>query len=340
MSGRGRPGRPLSRRAALSGVAAVAATGFAPARTRAAPRRDRLTIAGMPATPTVLLARVLETGALAPYVEAPQLQVWRTLDELRAGVRSGAYDVVGLPTDAAAALFNGGAAIRLLDVVAWGLLYLVGRDASVTRIEDLAGRRITVAFRGEAPDLIVRLVLRRLGLDPDRDVSLDYVATPAETARRLLEGETDLAVVPEPLATAILLRSAASAAPVRRIADLTAVYGALTGRPRGLPKAGLAVSEALVETNPALVTTLHRASVAAASWVRAEPAAAARLGSEPLALPAAVIEGSLPFFRLDVVAAASVRTNLEQYFGELAAVAPDVLGGSLPPARFYWGDPA
>lgn len=334
------PARRLSRRTIVAGLAA-ATTAFASGRAGATtPRLDRLVIAGMPATPTVLLARAIAAGALAPYADAPTLRVWRTLDELRAGVRTGSFDFVALPTDACASLFNGGAPIRLVDVLAWGLLYLLGRDPAVERVDQLAGRRVTVAFRGEAPDLILRLVLRRLGLDPDRDVTLDYVATPAETARRFLAGETDLAAVPEPVATAVLLRAAQSGPPARRIADLTAVYGNLTGRPRGLPKAGLAASEALVQSRPELVAAMHAACAAAADWVRSDPAAAGRLGSEPLALPAAVIEGSLPYFRLDVVTAAAAKHDLEQYFADLTAVAPEVLGGPPPPAGFYWGAPA
>ncbi|MDC7788543.1 ABC transporter substrate-binding protein [Rhodoplanes sp. TEM] len=333
----------VSRRAAVTGLAAVAsmlAVGRSGASDPAAPaaaRLDRLVIAGMPATPTVLLARGIAAGTLAPHVAAPALKVWRTLDELRAGVRTGAYDLVALPTDAAASLFNAGAPIRLVGVLAWGLLFLIGRDPAVTGVEALAGRRVTVAFRGEAPDLILRLVLRRLGLDPDRDVVLDYVATPAETARKLLAGETDLAAVPEPVATAVLMRAAQSDRPMRRIADLTAVYGALTGRTRGLPKAGLAASEALLQARPELVAAVHAACGAAVDWVRADPAAAGRLGSEPLALPAAVVEASLPHFRLDVVTAAAARDDIERYYADLVGVAPNVLGGAPPPARFYWG---
>ncbi|RAI45262.1 ABC transporter substrate-binding protein [Rhodoplanes roseus] len=335
----------VSRRAALAGLATTAWTlasgrsGASETGGLAAGQIERLVIAGMPATPTVLLARAIASGAFASHVTTPTLTVWRTLDELRAGVRTGAYDLVALPTDAAASLFNAGAAIRLVDVLAWGLLFLIGR-ADVQRVEQLAGRRVTVAFRGEAPDLILRLVLRRLGVDPDRDVELDYCGSPAETARRLLAGETDLAALPEPVATAVLMRAAPSDRPVRRIADLTAAYGALVGRPRGLPKAGLVASEALLQSRPELVVAAHAACVTAADWVRAEPAAAGRLGAEPLDLPAAVIEASLPHFRLDVVTAAAAHDDIAHYYADLTAVAPNVLGGPLPPARFYWGDTA
>lgn len=45
-------------------------------------------------------------------------------------------------------------------------------DLSITRPEDLKGKRIGTGTPGSTPDRITRLILRKLGLDPEKDVVL------------------------------------------------------------------------------------------------------------------------------------------------------------------------
>jgi ABC-type nitrate/sulfonate/bicarbonate transport system substrate-binding protein len=45
-------------------------------------------------------------------------------------------------------------------------------EATIKQPEDLKGKKIGTAEAGSTPDLLTRLALRRLGLDPDRDVTL------------------------------------------------------------------------------------------------------------------------------------------------------------------------
>lgn len=45
-------------------------------------------------------------------------------------------------------------------------------EAAIRQPEDLKGKKIGTAEAGSTPDLLTRLALRRLGLDPDRDVTL------------------------------------------------------------------------------------------------------------------------------------------------------------------------
>ncbi|MFJ9346677.1 ABC transporter substrate-binding protein [Streptomyces sp. NPDC101237] len=64
-------------------------------------------------------------------------------------------------------------------------------------LEDLAGRRLAVHAPHTAPGCFTRIVLRRAGLDPDRDVQTD-VRAPGDYGmdlRRLRNGEIDAALV-------------------------------------------------------------------------------------------------------------------------------------------------
>lgn len=329
------PSPRLSRRLLLECLAGTAGLAILPARAAAL---DRLTVWGMPASPSVVLARAVASGALAPLVEEARFDVWRTPDQMRAGVVSGDMALFAAPTYSAANLFNRGAGIRLVNVLTWGLLYVVaGPGVTVTSLADLAGRKVLVAARNDAPDLLTRLVLGWAGLDPERDVSLTYAGTSAEVVPLFLAGQADIAILPEPAASAALMRAGQAGITVTRALDVTGIYAAHTGRAAGIPQAGLAVTERFLGDHSDVVAALHEACVAAAGWVAAEPAAAAALVAGQLNLPAPIVEASLPNFRLEVASAAQARSDLELYFRNLMTLSPDIVAGRLPEPDFYWG---
>ncbi|CAA7616218.1 ABC transporter substrate-binding protein [Magnetospirillum sp. SS-4] len=325
----------FSRRAVLAGLAAAAA--IPPRSGRAAGRLDSLTISGMPATPSVILAHMIESNALAAHADKTRLKVWRTPDQVRAGVVSGEMKVFGIPSYSCANLLNRGAQVRMVNILTWGLLYVMSRDPAIAKIEDLAGRTILQSFRNDAPDLVFRQILRRLGMNAQKDVTLQYVATPTEATQLFLAGKADIAILSEPMATAAQIRGLQAGIAVHRAIDLTEVYGRVNNRPARIPQAGLGVSEEFARERPDLVKAIHESCVASARWVINNPASAGRLGSDYLDLAAPIIERSLPHFRLGVVPAAEARPELEAFFGDLLEMSPDILGGKLPDSRFYWG---
>ena len=322
------------RRAVLAALAALA---LGPVAARAA-GLDRLTVWGMPASPSVVLARAVAAGALDGFAASAGFDVWKTADQMRAGVVSGAMQLFAAPTYTAANLANRGAGVRLVNVLTWGLLYvLTARGAAVGRIEDLAGKTVLLAAKNDAPDLLTRLVLRWAGLDPDKDVTLTYAGTSAEAVPLFLTGRADIAILPEPAATAAEFRARKDGIDLVRALDITEVYGAHTGRGPAIPQAGLAVTDAFLAAHPDAVAAFAAACVEAGAWVDGHPREAGELGAASLGLPAPIIEKSLPRFRLNVRSAAAARADLELYFQNLMSLSPDFVGGRLPDAGFYWG---
>lgn len=327
----------LSRRTALAGLAALGACGLAPPARGATARLSSLIISGMPSVPSVVLAHLVESGALSMLVDRPTLTIWRSADQMRTAVLSGEMKLFGAPSYSAANLFNRGVPIRQVNILTWGLVYLMSRDPAIQRIEDLAGRHVLVPSRNDAPDLILRLVLRRLGMNPDKDVKLQYVGTPTEAAQLFLAGRADCALTPEPAATAVEMRAAQAGLPVHRAIDLTQAYAAASGRPARIPQAGLCVREDFLQARPDVVQAIHDGCLASARWMLDHPAEAGRLGAARLDLAAEIVTRSIPHFRLEVASAAAARADMERYFADLIEMSPDILGGHLPDPRFYWG---
>lgn len=329
----------VNRRRLLECLTAVVGLAALPISTAAwAAALDRLTVWGMPASPSVVLARAVASGALSPLVGDARFDVWRTADQMRAGVISGDIALFAAPSYAAANLFNRGAGVRLVNVLTWGLLYIfAGQGVRLENLEDLKGKTLLVGAKNDAPDLLTRFVLKSAGLEPDRDVTLSYVGTSAEAVPLLLAGKADAAVLPEPAASAAEIKAKQAGVAVKRALDVTELYAARSGRPVGIPQAGLAVTETFLDAHPDIVAALHAASVEAAGWVATYPKEAAALVADQLKLPATIVEASLPRFRLKVASAKEARGDLEAYFQALMTLSPDIVAGHLPDAAFYWG---
>ncbi len=325
------------RRAVLLGLAALGASSHALARAAAAGEGTPLTLWGIPATPSAVFARAVASDGFQAASPGARFDVWKSTDQMRAGVASGAFRLFATSTYAAANFFNRGAGTRLVNVVTWGILYVMARDDGIRGVEDLAGRTVLLSNKHEAPDLLFRLLLGWSGLDPDRDVTLDYVGSPGEAVPLFLAGRGDVAVLHEPAATAALLRARQEGIAIVRALDVTELYRRHTGLPAGIPQVGLAASERMVETEPEVVAAAHAACVEAAAWVRAHPDAAGAAAGPVLGLPAPVIAASLPHVHLDVIPAQEARADIELYFSHLMELAPGIVGGRLPDPGFYWG---
>lgn len=322
----------ITRRTLLTTAAAGGLMLAAPGILRAAPAA-RLALYGPPAGPTATLAHAVATGALAELASDISLTVWRTPDELRAGLTSGAIDLSVVPAQVAANLYNRGMGLRLVNVMTNGLLYVVAREGAVGGLADLAGKSLAVPFPNDTPDFVMRALLTEAGLTDS--ATLTSPATPMEAAQLLLGGRIDAAVLSEPVATVALMRGREAGAALVRAIDLQAEWGAVTGLGPVVPQAGLAVTQRFSTEHADLIAPLQDALVMATQAVLADPATAAGHASGPLELPAPMLAASIPHANLTATPASGARPALEAMFALMMAADAAILGGGLPDDGFY-----
>jgi len=145
------------------------------------------------------------------------------------------------------------------------LFWLLARD-SYASAEDLRGRRIGIHPPKTAPGCFCRIVLRRLGLDPDHDVQ-PVVMTPGDYGRhlrRLAEGTLDAAFVGSTLAPEVTARENG----LRLLAFVGDYFQ--------IPTVGVAVDPTRIAPGDPAVQGLVRATRRALGTIRDEPDLAAR----------------------------------------------------------------
>ena len=73
--------------------------------------------------------------------------------------------------------------------------------SSITAVEQLKGKTAGVNRLGSTSDLGLRLALRKLGIDPDKDVKIIPTGGTAERFAALSKGITQFTIIPEPFLT-------------------------------------------------------------------------------------------------------------------------------------------
>ena len=320
----------ITRRSALGGLAATAVLSGLPSRVLA----QSLRLFGAPIGVSVPLAHLVDRNGLAPLADNATLTIWRSPDEMRAGVVSREIELTTSPAPTAANLYNRGTGMRLAGVLTTGMLYLMTTRDGLDDLTGLAGQRVLVPFRGDMPDRVFQVLLRARGMSLG-DVDVQYAATPLEAAQLLLAGQAEFAVLQEPAATASIMRGIAQSLPVVRALDFQELYAATSGDGLDIPMAVLILRDSLRDRFPDLPNRLVAELRGSTEWVRNNPASAARLGEDYLGLRQPILERSIPFMNLSVRTPAQARGALERLYGELAGDSAALIGGGLPDDGFY-----
>ena len=256
-------------------------------------------------------------------------------DELTPKLIKGELDVACVPANLAAVLYQKTEGqIVTLAVNTLGVLYIVENGGETVRsMADLKGRTIVAAGKGSTPEFGLRYLLEQNGLDPDKDLTVDWKSEHAECVAALAAGTADIALLPQPFVTV----AQAKLEGLRVALDLTAEWDALDNGSAMIT--GVAVARRdLVEQQPELVDRFLEEYAASVDRVNADPAAAAeRIAEHGILESAAVAEAALPHCNIVCLTGQEMYEKLSGYLQILAEAAPESVGGALPRDDLYYG---
>jgi NitT/TauT family transport system substrate-binding protein len=134
-----------------------------------------------------------------------QIDILNDPIQVRKMMLDGTADFAILPTTMAAILYNKGLDYRLIAIPGWGTLYLVGEDTTINSWNDIRNKRVNVMAKGMTPDVVFRYLLQKNGINPDKDITLDYsFPTHIDLANAIAARQAKLGVIPEPLVSLVM----------------------------------------------------------------------------------------------------------------------------------------
>ena len=254
-------------------------------------------------------------------------------DEVVAAISKGEADIAAVATNMAAALYNkteGG--VTVLAVNTLGVLSLLGNGQEAATIADLAGKTIYAPGQGANPEYILRYVLSGNGLDPDRDVTIQFVGEGSELLTVWQRDPDAVILAPQPVATSILMQNENAAT----LFDMTEEWNKISGNQ--LMMGCVIVRSAFLQENPGAVELFLQEYAASIEKAQTDVEGTAALCEQYGLIPkAALAQKAIPSCGLTFVTGAEMKTDLSAYLQVMYDADPKSVGGALPGDDFYYG---
>lgn len=256
-------------------------------------------------------------------------------DELTPLVLQGELDIVSVPANLASTLYNkteGG--VRVLAVNVLGVLYIGEFNTEeLNAIADLKGKTIYATGKGSTPEYFLRYILTQNGIDPDKDVTIEWKSEPSEVVALLNAEQKGIAMLPQPYVTAAATQLGEG---FRVAISLSDEWAALDNGTL-CTTAVVMARTAFVEENPEAVETFLEEFAASAQWVNENVADAAALCGEYEIIKAPIAQKAIPNCNIVCITGAEMKDALSGCLQVIFDQNPKAVGGQLPLDDFYYG---
>ena len=252
-------------------------------------------------------------------------------DAIVSKLTTGEADIAAIPTNLAASLYqktNGG--IQMIAINTECVLYFLENGNTIQSFDDFKGQTIYSTGEGSNPEYILRYLLTQKGIDPDKDVTLKFVAENEELAALLIKGEAKIALVPEPLCTTVQAKNQ----DLRIAVSVNEEWKAINSKS---PLMGcLVATKAFIEKYPdALPVFLkeYKESIDGISDLNKSAELCEKYG---IIASAEIAKKALPRCSITYIDGADMQPAIEDYFQVLFDANPKSVGGKMPDAGFYY----
>lgn len=244
----------------------------------------------------------------------------------------GEVDIAALPLNLAANLYkktNG--QVRMLAINTLGVLHVLSKDESIKSISDLKGKTVLATGQGSTPEYIINYILEQNGLEPGKDVTIEYKSAHNELATLAIEGTVDLCILPEPFASKVLSKNE----DMKRVMDLTDEWEKVSTAKLAQ---GCVVARAdFVENNPELVTEFLSYYEASVNFTtNSNKAGIAFLYNNGYFESSELAEMTVPNCNIVFITGEEMKQIASENFAVLYEADPASVGGEIPADDLYY----
>ena len=282
---------------------------------------------------TLGLVNLLDMERSGKASQHYDLQLYGAADEIVPKLIKGELDMAAIPANLAATLYqktNGG--IQVMAVNTLGVLYVVEKGDSVHSFADLKGRTILSTGKGTTPEYVLRYLLTKNGLDPDKDVKIEYYSEASEVTAQMAASKKDaIAVLPQPYVTAAQLKDSS----LRVVLDLTKEWNKVCDTQ--LITGVTVVRTEYAKENPDIVANFLRDYEKSIKAAQTDIAGTAALCEETgVVAKKAIAQKALPQCNIVYRVGDEMKADVNAYLKVLYDASPAAVGGKLPDANFYY----
>ena len=245
--------------------------------------------------------------------------------EINAKFIKGEINIASVPTNVAATLYNKtNGKVRMLAVNTYGVLSILEKGDSIKSIADLKGKTVYSTGKGQNPEFIFKHILKQNGLDPEKDVTINFVSS-EELVAKLISGEAEIGLAPEPAATTVMIKNSALKRALSindewsKVSDTQLMMGCVIALDSYIAANPKAVEKFLEEYEKSITFAIENIDEAAK-----------HCATYKITASEAVAKKAIPTCNLCYVTANDMKTNVNAYFDVLFNADPNSIGGAKP----------
>ena len=298
----------------------------------ASAEKTTIRIGGLKGPTSIGMVKLMEDDETNSTANDYDFTVAGSADELTPLLIRGELDMAAIPANLASVLYNRTeGAIQILAVNTLGVLYIVETGNSVQSLADLKGKTIYATGKGSTPEYTLLYLLEKAGLDPEKDVTVEFKSEPTEVVALLKAQPEAVAMLPQPYVTA----AQAQVEGLRIAVDLNEAWEAAETGSK-LLTGTIVVRREFAEANPEAIEAFVTEYRASTEFANENVSEAAQLVEKYGIATAAIAEKAIPYCNITCMEGAEMNAAMQVYLGVLYEKNPDSVGGALPDDAFYY----
>lgn len=292
-------------------------------------------IAAMKGPTAIGMVKMIEDNKSDAAINHYEFTIAGTADEFTAQLVKGDIQIAAIPCNLAANLYNKSEGkIQVLAVNTLGVLYFVENGDSINSVADLKGKTIYATGKGTTPEYTLRYLLKKAGIDPDKEVNIEFKSEAAEVAAILNAGaQKDIvAMLPQPYVTSVMMNNEK----IRIALDVTEEWEKLTGGNSTVVTGVVVVNTQYAKENPEAVASFVKDYRASVEFVNSNVDEAAKLVESAGIFKEAVASAAIPYCNITFISGDEMKEKVNAYLRVLFDENPASIGGAMPAGDFWY----
>lgn len=289
-------------------------------------------VASLKGPTSIGLVKLMEDNENGESQNKHEFFVAATADEIVAKLGKGEIDVAAIPANLSSVLYNkleGNISVAAINTLS--VLYIVENSESLNTLEDLKGKIIYSTGKGTTPEHVLNYVLKENGIDPEKDVIIEYKSESTEVATILASQENVVAFLPQPFITASQMKNDKI-----KIAFSMEEEWQKLNKNQSQVTGVVVVRDEFLEKNQEAFNKFLDEYEKSVEYANTNIEETAKLVGELDIIPEAVAVKAIPLCNIVLITGDEMQEKLGNYLEVLYSSDPMSVGGSLPDEEFYF----
>ncbi|HZK02273.1 MAG TPA: ABC transporter substrate-binding protein [Anaerovoracaceae bacterium] len=262
-----------------------------------------------------------------------KFEIFGTADEIVPKLINGDLDVALLPCNLASVLYNkteGDVQVAAINTLS--VLYVIESGETVNSVQDLMGKTVYSTGKGTTPEFAFNYILKQNGIDPEKDLNIEYKSESTEIAAMLQDAEDTIAVLPQPYVSVVQMQNDK----VRVALSFNEEWDKV-GAESSMVTGVVLVRKAFAEENIDALNEFLDEYKASTEFVNANVEEAAQwIADYGIVAKAPIAVKALPDSSIVYIDGDHMKAKVSGYLKVLFDANPQAVGGALPEDDFYF----